>query len=150
MTPQQSSKHPKHYASKFRAYLTANLALVSGVNTPIPFDVVQFDTLGEFDILVNNGFIPLQTGYYFISIWAHIQSCTAGTWIQLMPLINGGTVGDRITEALNLLPEATAYHGLYYLQQADIFTCTIRHNSVGNRNLIAGLFNTCFSGFRVG
>jgi len=128
--------------------MLANLLLVTGVNTLIPFDAVQYDTLGEVDIAVQNAFIPARTGYYNIQCHAILQGCTAGTLISLQFWINAGAIDQINMFALNTAREDIHYTNLWYLQAGDVIQAYIVHNSVGNRFLMGSWADTILTGFR--
>jgi len=83
VTPNESAKYPKHYASKFRVYRGANYNFVAPASVIVPFDTVDFDVLNEFDEAVTYTFTPNEAGFYLLSAFVEIIAFPVGAVAQL-------------------------------------------------------------------
>lgn len=150
MTPTESSKFPKHYASKFYAYRQPNQPIPSGVNTRVDLNTIWFDTLNEFDEAVNYQFVPLEAGYYYVMGQIRFVMLPVGTFTRVEIRFTGAnySTDHRLHDGVNPFPQQA--NTLLYMTPADRVELYAFQNSGVNQNLIQGIGVTFLTGFRVG
>ena len=146
----ESSKHPKHYASKFKGYLSINQLIPSAINTVAILDTRDFDTLNEFNTATYT-FTPVESGYYYLHGHAVFSLLVPiGTHLNLMVNIVGVGAVDETKTAIGVIQNSMDVSTVHYLTPADIVSLVVWHNAVGNQTLQSGLLATFLEGFRVG
>jgi len=150
VTPQQSSKHPKHYASKFKVYPANIQAVPTGVLTRIEMGSgVIFDTLNEIDVALFQ-FQPQRAGYYFFYAATAFQALNVGDETEVHLYRN--LVDERAArKAQTLVGDTPAQLScILRLVPTDVVYVMGWHNFGANRNVFNGVSLSCFEGFRVG
>lgn len=146
----KSTKHPKHFASKFHVYLTIPQAVASGANQQIQFDGVDYDLLNEYDENVTFQFTPQEAGYYFLHAHLRFSVFVAGTIYGIYLNYGAGTINQNYDTAIVGTAPMIDTCSLIYLTPNDVVDVYAYQVSGAPANLIAGTTGTFFEAFRVG
>lgn len=146
----ENRKLHKSFQSRFWGYQLANLVVGSGVFTPVPYDTVVYDPLGEHDVAVANTFVPAQSGYYWIEAKVQFSPCTPATWARIRLTLNGATVEEHYVAQHGWTNEYVKAAYMGWLNAGDAVTASTMHLSGVNENLLGGQYLTYLRGFRYG
>ena len=150
MTPQQSTKLPKHYASKFQAYRNIVQIIPSPLPTTIQIDTIAYDILNEVS-LVTYRFTPIETGYYYLHGYATFAPAVpVNTVCEILFWRVAGAFpsNSKIADGANPTYMHVSY--VFHLLVGEWVELQVAQNSGANQNLLGGLLNQVFEGFRVG
>lgn len=150
MTPRESSKYPKHYASKFRVWCSNLQAVPTGVGTRIQMGSTEvFDILEEFNAVLFQ-FVPNEAGFYFFNASLAFANLNVGDDFYIR-IIRNAAFTHIATKTQELVGwEPVRVSGLLYLTPNDLVYIEGWHNFGANRNIVNAVTSTCFEGFRVG
>ena len=121
--------------SKCRVHRASAQAIATGTWTKVQFNVVDFDTLSEYDAITNYRFIATNAGYYFIA--AIITLANVGTDVVVKAAIQqngaGLATGQFHSAFTNFLGAPVS--GVFYLNAADYIEGWVYHEAGASRNL---------------
>lgn len=152
MTPQQSSKYPKHHASKFYVGRAAARNVNNNAWTNVQYDTVVIDVLQEYNTTVANAFQPIEAGYYFLQSSAIMLALAIGDTFAMRFYVNGVfQLANReiLCHAVGQNPTLTI-EALAYLTPNDFVESRVWHNFGAARNTGGNQWRDHFCGFRVG
>ena len=150
MTPQQSSKHPKHYASKVWIERLPAQPLPNVIWTQIQFNIVRVDTLSEYDEAVTFYFTPVESGYYWVCAYVTTNTINAASLLGLQWNIGGGAAGLIYKTGTNQVSERMSISEIMYLTPTSQIGVDAYQNTGGARQINPGGHETMFMIFRIG
>lgn len=145
-----SNKYPKHFASKFHAYLSAPQACGNGVNQQIHFDALDYDTLNEYDENITYQFTPQESGYYVFHARLQFPVFAAGTIYSIYINTGAGAINQQYKASIVGTAAIIEVYAQIYLLNTDVVDVYAFQVSGAPANLVIGSTGTFFEGHRIG
>ena len=137
-------------APTFRASLSSNLSLPTGIVTKLPLSIEEWDTNNNFDNVTNYRFTPTVAGYYAftgavfgsVAVNARLGTCVHKNGAPASWAFSSGVVSDGGGSA-------NVSTILYANGSSDYFELYVLQNQGTNANIVNNNGNTWFSGVLV-
>ena len=117
-----------------RAYLNTAYAVSSGSWEAVNFDVLDYDTTANFDI-VTDRFICQISGYYLISGMLMFSLMLDGEAIFLAAFVEGILESGSGAHASQADKLSTGFTDIVYLNAGDFLELRVFHTGVGPRTI---------------